>query len=62
MLAIDEINCYKNISCVPFCSFIALSEALLVCKIGEMLVMTSLYERPLSVQTLGKGEGRLNVT
>lgn len=60
MLAIDEINCYKDISCVTFCNFIALSEALLVWK--DQLVMTSPYERPSSVLTLGKGEGRLNVT
>ena len=43
------------------------SEAPLVMKIGnssspENLVMTSPYERLWSVQTLGEGEGRLNVT
>ena len=43
------------------------SEAPLVRKIGkpssrENLVMTSPYERPSSVQTLGEGEGRVNVT
>ena len=42
------------------------SEAPLVRKIGnppsrENLVMTSPYDRPSSVQTLGEGEGRLNV-
>ena len=42
-------------------------EAPLVRKIGnpssrENLVMTSLYDRPSFVQTLGDGEGRLNVT
>mgnify|MGYP000323788220 CR=1 FL=1 len=43
------------------------SESPLVRKIGnpssrENLVMTSPYERPSSVQTLGEGEGCLNVT
>ena len=43
------------------------SEASFVGKIGipssrESLVMTSPYERPPSAQTLGEGEGRLNVT
>ena len=43
------------------------TEAPLVRKIGrpssrENLVMTSPYERPLAVQLLGEGEGRLNVT
>ena len=42
-------------------------EAPLVRKIGnpsspEDLVMTSLYKRPSSVQTLEEGEGHLNVT
>ena len=43
------------------------SKAPLVRKIGnpssqENLVVTSLYESPLSIPALGKGEGHLNVT
>ena len=42
------------------------SEAPWVRKIGnpssqENLVVTSLYESPLSIQTLGEGEGHLNI-
>ena len=42
------------------------SEAPCIRKIGnpssrENLVMTSPYERPFSLQTLGEGEGRLNI-
>ena len=51
-----ELQCAKHVSKAP-----------LIMKIGnpsnqENLVVMSLYERALSVHTLGDGEGHLNVT